>query len=105
MKFRNLKKLESIVFEILELDKTSRKDDFKLYLEVLKSIGINENMTIGTFFSVAKKYNIPAFESVTRCRRHLQQLNSKLKDFKTSIAREDEVEEYKTYNISGIGGN
>lgn len=101
-----LKKLEPIVLKALEENENSRKNDFILYYKVLKSLMLPiENMSVETFLNIAKELKAPPFESVTRCRRHIQELRPELKDIKTAIAREEKTEEYKEYNLSGIGGS
>lgn len=102
--FKGLKKLEPYVLSALEENKRARKDDFILYGAVLKRLGINIKMCLGEFLANAKSiYNAPPFESVTRCRRHIQELRPELRDNETAIKREETEEDYKLYNISGIG--
>lgn len=102
-----LKKLEPIVLKALEENEDARKDDFILYYRVLKSLMLPiESMSVEIFLNMAKSdLKAPPFESVTRCRRHIQELRPELKHIKTAIAREEKTEEYKEYNLSGIGGS
>lgn len=97
-----LKKLEPIVKKILEKVENARKNDFILYALVLFKMGFNLNESVGTFLVNAKDKNVPSFEGVTRCRRHIQELMPELKDSTTDVYRNLKTEEYKEYNLSGM---
>lgn len=98
-----LKTIESVVLEILQNNKRARSDDFLLYGSVLKKFNIDLMQSLAMFLASAKANKVLTFESVTRCRRHLQELNQDLKDFNVAVVRENEQEKYKNYNLSGIG--
>lgn len=98
-----LKNLEIVVMKVLEEETETRKNDFILYAGVLRKLGIGNETNLFKFLENARKQNIPPFESVTRCRRHIQSIREDLKHSKTAIAREDKIEEYKAYNISWLG--
>lgn len=99
-----IKRTEEIVLDCLINNVRSRKDDFILYGAVLKRLGIDLNTSLYTFLATAKSYfKAPSFETVTRCRRHIQELRPDLTDGKTAIMREDTQEEFKHYNLTGIG--
>lgn len=102
--FKGLKKLEPYVIKVLQRNERARKDDFILYGGVLKELGVDlKNTTLYDFLATAKDTKIPPFESVSRCRRHIQELMPELKDGKTAILREEAQEDVKIYNRSGIG--
>ena len=96
-----LKNLEPIVLEILENNKRARSDDFVLYGAVLKRIGVPLDTHLFNFLAKAKEKNMPSFESVTRVRRHICELRQDLKG--NAVAREESEEDYKIYNLSGLG--
>ena len=98
-----LKKLESFVLEVLEENKKARGDDFLLYGMVLKKMRIPLTMPLKNFFSIAKDMGAPPFESVSRCRRHIQELRLDLVVPKIAVKRQIKEEDYKNYNYSGIG--
>lgn len=101
---KTIKNTEEYVLSVLERNLRARADDFILYGAVLKSMGVDLiNTSIGEFLATAKIRKYPSFETVTRCRRHIQELRQDLTDKKTAIARENKIEDYKEYNISGIG--
>lgn len=98
-----IKDVEKLVLSSLEHNPKARENDFILYGSVLKRIGIDlKNTSLYDFLSTANgKY--PTFESVSRCRRHIQELRQDLKDSKTAIAREEMQEIYKEYNRTYLG--
>lgn len=99
-----IKKTEEVVLNALKENKRARKDDFILYGAVLKRLGINLNVSLYTFLSTAKDFfKAPTFETVTRCRRHIQELMPELKDDKTAVFRDEFQDDYKIYNLSGLG--
>lgn len=99
-----LKTLEPIVLEILGKYKQARCDDFALIYGVYKAI--NNNIADMSFKEVMQRHNelgLPSLSSITRCRRHIQELIPELKDDKTTLARLQTMEKYKNYNLSDIG--
>ena len=96
---RELKKLEKIVEEILKNDELSRKDDCYLILQVVSKLYPNE---IGKKFETvmfnAKNKGI-SFESITRCRRKLQEKNPELRDEETVKNRKEKQKEYIKYSV------
>ena len=97
-----LKKIEPYVLEALERYPTTRDDDYILYGAVLKRLGFDLDMPLRFFLANAKRLKMPSFKSVERCRRHICELRQDLVG-KNAVAREDEEEDYKEYNITGIG--
>lgn len=101
---KTIKYTEEIVLSVLERNLKARKDDFILYGSVLKELGVNlRETTLYDFLANARMLGLPTFETVTRCRRHIQELRQDLKDGKTAIAREERKEDFRNYNLSGIG--
>ena len=91
--------IEPLVEEALINNKACRGDNFILYLEVLKKY-IDINMSLKDIFANHKTLGIPALETITRCRRKLQEKNPELRDEKVAVIREQEEEDYKNYSRS-----
>lgn len=75
-----MEKVETLVKNALERNKSAREDDNLLYIEVISQINpalINVNFLM-TFMN-ARKMGLPAFESVSRARRKLQAENENLR--------------------------
>lgn len=94
-----LNKLEVIVKKVLENYEITRCDDFMLVLltyryieEETAEIPFRELMANHKFF------NLPAFESITRCRRKIQKDNKELTTLTTVSARYLETKEYIKYS-------
>ena len=91
---KQLKRLE----EILKNDELSRKDDCYLILQVVTKLYPYE---IGKKFETvmfnAKSKGI-SFESITRCRRKLQEKNQELKDEETVKIRNAKQKDYIKYS-------
>lgn len=100
-----IKQTEKIVLKVLEENEYARKDDFRLYAEVLRQKGIDLNKFSLKFFLYTAKeiFNAPPFETVSRCRRHIQQLRPDLVDSKTAEARAEFAEEIKEEMKKGLG--
>lgn len=98
-----IKTYEDIVLRVLEENKRARSDDFILFGSVLKRLGVDLQTTLYEFLASAKDNKMPSFETITRCRRHIQELRTDLQDRKTAVAREVRQQDFKGYNLSGIG--
>lgn len=70
--------IEPLVEEALINNKACRGDNFILYLEVLKKY-IDTNLSLKDVFLHHKELGIPALETITRCRRKLQERNPELR--------------------------
>ncbi len=92
-----LKFLEPLVEEALINNKRCRGDNFILYLEVLKKY-IDPQMSLNDVFLNHKMLGIPSLESITRCRRKLQEKNPDLKDEVVSKLRKQQEEEHINYS-------
>lgn len=99
----DLYKLEDIVKDVLENFEDTRSDDFVLIYRVYKEI--NEEAVIRElFFEVMlnhQLYNLPHFESVTRCRRKVQNKYPELSNEKTNKKRMNATTDYINYAIDG----
>ena len=104
-------KLYDLVKKLLQEKEELRGDDDLLYLSVIRIVHphwnnarINtniENAPIGEFFKMRKSAKIPTFESVTRCRRKVQEERPDLKPCKRiQEARTRREEEF--YNWSKL---
>jgi hypothetical protein len=90
--------LKDLVTETLKQGKTFRENDDLLYLTICIKLYSNRgsitNMTVADFFTNRKKYGLPTFESVSRCRRKAQEENPALRPCeKVQKAREYKREE------------
>jgi uncharacterized protein (DUF169 family) len=93
-----LKQLKDLVTETLKQGETFRENDDLLYLTICIKLFSNRgsitNMTVADFFTNRKKYGLPTFESVSRCRRKAQEENPELRPCeKVQKAREYKREE------------
>ena len=91
--------IEPLVEEALINNKACRGDNFILYLEVLKKY-INTDMSLKDIFLNHKTLGIPALETITRCRRKLQEKHPELRDEEVSTVREKDEEDYINYSRS-----
>lgn len=92
------KNLEDIVLNALEKIKLARQDDFILYGVVLQSLGVNLNRPLKDLFIYHKEMGCPSFESVTRCRRKIQETRRDLIDCSTAKIRKDKEEEFRAWS-------
>lgn len=92
-----LKSTETMVIEILKVNKKARCDDFILYGSVLKRLGVDLNMSLKEFLANAKYNNMPALETIPRCRRKLCEINPELVDTETDRHRKEEERKYINY--------
>ena len=75
-----MEKVETLVRNALERNKSTREDDNLLYIEVLYQIDpslVNVNFKMN--FMNARQLGLPAFERVSRARRKLQSANEELR--------------------------
>lgn len=88
--------IEPVVEEALIQNPATRGDNFILYIEVLKKF-VNVELPLDYVFANHKSLGVPALETITRCRRKLQELNPNLRDEKAKRIRHKEEESYKDY--------
>ena len=81
--------IEPLVEEALLTNKSCRGDNFILYLEVLKKY-IDTNLSLKDVFLHHKELGIPALETITRCRRKLQEKNPELRANEEIRAKEEQ---------------
>lgn len=90
-----INKIEPLVEEALISNKSSRGDNFILYLEVLKKY-IDTDLSLKDVFLHHRELGIPSLETITRCRRKLQEKNPELRDEAADqIRRKEEAEHYE----------
>ena len=91
--------LKDLVTETLKQGETFRENDDLLYLTICIKLFSNRgsitNMTVADFFTNRKKYGLPTFESVSRCRRKAQEENPALR----ACERVQKAREYKREEI------
>lgn len=90
--------IEPLVEEALINNKACRGDNFILYLEVLKKY-IDTNLSLKEVFLHHKELGIPALETITRCRRKLQERNPELRDENAFQLRSSEQKEFVDYAL------
>lgn len=90
------KYLSPMITDILETNPATRSDNFVLYVEVLKHF-IDTDISLKDVFLNHKHLGIPSLESITRCRRKIQEKNPDLRDLKAVEIRAKEQEEYRAY--------
>ena len=96
-KIAHLEKLETVVEEILRKDQLSREDDCYLILQVVSKLYPYEvGKQFATVMFNAKNKGI-SFESITRCRRKLQERYPELKNEETANKRNKKQKEYIKY--------
>ncbi len=81
--------LEPIIEEILITNPESRKDDFIVLYEVLKKF-VDTDLPLRYVFKMHKELGVPSLESITRCRRKIQERHIELKYRPTVEIREKE---------------
>ena len=101
-----LKQLKDIVIETLKQFDFTRGDDDLLYLNVLIKLDAKiptENlivdMRLADFFTYRKRYGFPSFESVSRCRRKVQEENPALRPCE-AIQKGREIQQERFYNFA-----
>lgn len=89
--------IEWIVFEALTDHPKTRGDNFLLYIEVLRHF-IDTRMPLIEVFERHKELGIPSLETITRCRRKLQNLHPELRDAKADAIRKQEAAQFYEYS-------
>lgn len=91
--------LEPLVEEALIKNPTTRADNFVLYVEVLNNF-IDTNLSLKDVFLNHALLGIPSLESITRCRRKLQERDSSLRDEKATEIRAKEEQSHRDYGLA-----
>ena len=89
--------VEARVYVALKNHPKTRADNFYLYLSVLKHY-VDITMPMEVIFRDHKKLGIPALETITRCRRKLQEKYPELRDEAACNIRANEEQEYRDYS-------
>ena len=97
-------KLEDVVKPILESNVLSRGDDFELVLRVYEKLleysDYLDDMSFRELMHNHISLDLPPFESITRCRRKLQQMYPELRpDEEIQIIRTNETATYIEYAL------
>lgn len=97
-------KLEDVVRPILETNIVSRGDDFELVLRVYESLlGYSDYIDEMSFRELMHNHialDLPPFESITRCRRKLQQEYPELRPSEDiQLIRANETATYIEYAL------
>ena len=93
-----LQTMESVVFKVLDERPETRKDDYLLMLAVCEEL--TPEIIKCSFASVLYNHNfigLPNWETVTRCRRKIQEKHPELKNIETAKKRMEEQEKYIEY--------
>jgi len=88
--------VQPIVFEALTNDPSTRGDNFLLYIAVLKKF-IDPKMSLESVFANHKTLGIPSLETITRCRRKLQERYPELRDAEADNVRATDEQEFVEY--------
>ena len=89
--------IEPIVERALIENELAREDNFVLYVEVLKSfVKVNE-LTFEELCLNHIALGVPSLETITRCRRKLQEKHPELVSEKAKEIRENEEELHLEY--------
>lgn len=91
--------LEPLVESALINHPETRGDNFLLYNEVLKNY-IDTTAPIRDVFAKHRELGIPSLESITRCRRKLQERHHELRDPKAVEVRKNEESEFVDYALA-----
>ena len=100
-----LKKLNKLVIQVLKDFEFTRGNDDLLYLNVLILVDSKANntklittMTLSEFYTNRQRCCFPSFESVSRCRRKIQEEHPELKPSKRGQeARKRQEEKFYNY--------
>ena len=97
---RTLEELEPIVSSIMKAYPITRDDDKVLYYRVLTALGYNTNLSLREYLLDVGDY--PKYDSVTRCRRKIQEHDETLiGNRKVRAMRLANQEPYVEYAIGG----
>ena len=93
----NIEKTKKAVLKILEEHRGARSNDFVLYAYVLAEKGVNLRSPVANVLFNANELKLPAFGTVTRCRRKIQQERKDLVEEVTAETRKQAEEEFRQY--------
>ena len=92
-----IEKTKNTVLKILEEHRGARSNDFILYAYVLAEKGIDLYCSIAMVMFNANRLKLPAFGTVTRCRRKIQEERKDLVDEVTAETRAQAEEEFRDF--------
>lgn len=91
-------KIESVVKEILTSIPATRSDDYLLYREMCSRLCPQAGaLPLSTALERHKSLGMPSWETVSRCRRKVQERCPELRDPATAKVRAEEEQQYKEY--------
>lgn len=97
-------KLEAVVKKVLIEHEETRSDDFKLIYAVYRELDF-VHTTRELFYEIMMNHNLydlPPFESITRCRRKIQKNCPELVNKKSKEKRANSTGDYIKYAINGL---
>ena len=86
-----ISKYENIVLYVLKNYEGARSDDKLLYLWVLREERLNTVLPLENYL-LGRCHNYPNYETITRCRRKLQEKYPELRPAKSEQMRREEAE-------------
>ncbi len=96
---------EKYVKQVLETNINTRYSDNVLYLETIYLIRPElRGLDFKQIFLNSKKYRIPSFKTVERCRRMLEKKGEYRAPINIKLEREKMIQEYLNYAVSTGGG-
>ncbi len=91
---KRLNELKTVVYAELTENEFSRKNDAALVMGVLKRIGVD---TQRSFADLSEHGELRQLESITRCRRKIQQEHPELKNVAVAELRHEREEIFKEF--------
>lgn len=91
------KNIEPLVKEALINNPKARGDNFILYAEVLRNFASIDRLTFAEVCTHHVTLGIPSLETITRCRRKLQENNPDLRDEEAARIRDLEEADILDY--------
>ncbi len=89
-----LNKLKTVVYAELVENESARRNDTALVMGVLKRIGVD---TSRPFAELSERGELRQLESITRCRRKIQEEHPELKDASVAEKRIEREEVFKEF--------
>ena len=94
-----IQKVQPLVYEALENNPETRKDDFLLIYEVIKHF-VPSELSIKDALINHVALGLPSFASIIRIRRILQSKYPHLVDNAAQLVRSEEESEFKAYALN-----
>lgn len=96
-----LHELEPIVQDTLIKFEETRKDDFVLLAHIYNILCPEiMNMSFNSVLKNHKVFKLPSFESISRCRRKVQEKNPELRNANAVEIRVEQQKEYIEYALN-----